>query len=102
MDAPALARVFFTHAYAAAAVIYPACYDDAPRIAGLDGKSASWVPITHHELEARCAQRVEPAPVRPVMPSRSEFPSHLRRLAGVCQQGQSLAYFCMAPRIGAP
>ena len=37
-------------------------------------KSASRVPITRDELKARCTQRVRPAPVRPVMPSRSELP----------------------------
>ena len=63
----------------AAAVIYPACRGDAPRAAGLDGKSASRVPITLRELEARCAQRVYSASVSPISPSHAERPSHLRR-----------------------
>ena len=42
MDAPALARCSFALlAISAAAVIYPACLGEAPRFAGLDGKSAS-------------------------------------------------------------
>lgn len=52
-------------------------------------KSASRVPITRRELEARCAQRVWPAPVRPVMPSRSESPSHLRKPAEYPQRAIS-------------
>jgi hypothetical protein len=63
----------------AAAVIYPACHGNAPRVAGLDGKSASRVPITLRELEARCAQRVHSAPVSPISPSHAKRPSHLRR-----------------------
>lgn len=41
----------------------------APCTTGLDGISANRHPITLRELEARCAQRVHPVPVRPVLPS---------------------------------
>jgi hypothetical protein len=42
MDAPALASTLLSvRRKSAAAVIYPACHDGAPRVVGLDGKSAS-------------------------------------------------------------
>ena len=41
----------------------------------LDGISANRLPITLRELEARCAQRVHPVPVRPVLPSPAFMPS---------------------------
>lgn len=47
----------------------------APCATGLDGISANRPPITLRELEARCAQRVHPVPVRPVLPSPAYLPS---------------------------
>ncbi|MBY3754607.1 hypothetical protein HLK65_15525 [Azospirillum formosense] len=62
MDAPAFPSVLLAFlADATAAVIHPARHGNAPRVAGLDGQSASRSPITCRGLEARCAQRVSPS-----------------------------------------